>query len=101
METDHRLKSVPPDSDDVIVVAHIVKVRGLRGEVVADLLTDFPKRFEKLTSQVGVAGDGTRRSLQIEEHWFDGDRLVLKFAGCDGVEAAKVLVGQELAVALA
>src|SRR5205085_5342170 len=86
------------DSDDLIVVAHIVKVRGLRGEVVADLLTDFPERFEKLTSLVGVAGDGTRRSLQIEEHWFHGDRLVLKFAGFDGVEAAKELVGHDLAV---
>ena len=49
METNHRLKSVPPDEDDLIVVAHIVKVRGLRGEVVADLLTDFPDRFEELT----------------------------------------------------
>ena len=32
--------------DDLIVVARIAKTRGLRGEVVADLLTDFPDRFE-------------------------------------------------------
>src|SRR5438132_8574687 len=86
------------DSDDLIVVAHIVKVRGLRGEVVADLLTDFPERFEKLTSLVGVAEDGTRRSLQIEEQWFHGDRLILRFAGFDRIEAAKELVGYDLAV---
>ena len=89
---------VPPDSDDLILVAHIVKVRGLRGEVVADLLTDFPERFEELTSLVGVAEDGANRSLQIEEQWFHGDRLVLKFAGFDGVDAAKELVGYDLAV---
>ncbi len=98
MEIDHRLKSVPPHSDDLIVVAHIVKVRGLRGEVVADLLTDFPERFEKLVTLIGVAADGTRRSLQIEEQWFHGNRIVFKFAGFDRIEEAKGLVGYDLAV---
>ena len=98
MTEDHRLKSVPPDSNDLITVAHIVKVRGLRGEVVADLLTDFPDRFEGLDSLVAIAADGSHRSLQIEEHWFHGNRLVLKFAGFDGPEEAKELVGCELAV---
>src|SRR5262252_1329725 len=86
------------ESSDLIVVAHIVKVRGLRGEVVADLLTDFPDRFEGLTSIIAVAQDGVRRSLQIEEHWFHGERLVMKFAGFDRIEEAKELVGSHLAV---
>ena len=85
-------------TDDLIVVAHIVKVRGLRGEVVADLLTDFPERFEKLTTLLGVSADGTRRSLQIEEQWFHGNRIVFKFAGFDRIEEAKELVGYDLAV---
>jgi len=86
------------NSDDLIVVAHIVKVRGLRGEVVADLLTDFPERFEKLTALIGVAPDENRRSLQIEEQWFHGNRIVFKFAGFDRIEEAKELVGYDLAV---
>ena len=86
------------NTDDLIVVAHIVKVRGLRGEVVADLLTDFPERFEKLTTLTGVSVDGTRRSLQIEEQWFHGNRIVFKFAGFDRIEEAKELVGYDLAV---
>ena len=98
MRTDHRPKSVPPDSDDLIVVAHIVKVRGLRGEVVADLLTDFPERFEKLTTLIGVAPDENRRSLQIEEQWFHLNRIVFKFAGFDRIEEAKELVGYDLAL---
>ena len=98
MESDHRLKSVPADADDLIVVAHIVKTRGLRGEVVADLLTDFPERFENLKSLVGLAADGLQRSLQIEAQWFHGDRLVLKFAGFDRIEEAKELVGLQLAI---
>src|SRR5205823_11183844 len=86
------------EPDDLIVVARIVKVRGLRGEVVAELLTDFPDRFENLKSLTGISAEGGQRSLQIEEQWFHGDRLVLKFAGFDSVDEAKALVGYDLAV---
>src|SRR5215471_21255402 len=86
------------ESLDLITVAHVVKVRGLRGEVVADLLTDFPDRFEQLTSLIAISADGTHRSLQIEEQWFHGDRLVLKFAGFDRIEEARDLIGVDLAV---
>ncbi len=86
------------ESDDLIVVAHIVKVRGLRGEVVADLLTDFPDRFKGLKSLIGISGSDAKRSLQIEEQWFHGNRLVLKFAGFESIDAAKELVGLDLAV---
>ena len=86
------------DTDDLIVVAHLVKTRGLRGELVAYLLTDFPDRFEKLESLIGVAPDKAQRSLQIEEQWFHGERLVLKFVGFDRIEEAQELVGYDLAV---
>jgi 16S rRNA processing protein RimM len=86
------------DSEEVVVVAHIVKTRGLRGEVVADLLTDFPDRFENLTSLIGLSPDESRRSLEIEEQWFHVNRLVLKFAGFDSIDEAKELVGYDLAV---
>lgn len=86
------------DADDLIVVAHIVKTRGLRGEVVADLLTDFPDRFENLKSLIGISSSGVKRSLQIEEQWFHGRRLVLKFAGFDSIDEAKGLVEYDLAV---
>ncbi|HYX30237.1 MAG TPA: ribosome maturation factor RimM [Pyrinomonadaceae bacterium] len=86
------------NSDDPIVVAHVVKVRGLRGEVVADLLTDFPDRFQHLDSLIGISPDGLNRSLQIEAQWFHGERLVLKFIGFDAPEEAKELIGYDLAV---
>ncbi|PYS25948.1 MAG: 16S rRNA processing protein RimM [Acidobacteria bacterium] len=85
--------------DDLIVVAHIVKVRGLRGEVVADLLTDFPDRFENLKTLVGISSGGVKRSLQIEEQWFHGNRLVLKFADFNSIDEAKELVDYDLGVA--
>jgi len=86
------------EPDDLIVVARIVKVRGLRGEVVAELLTDFPDRFENLKSLTGISAEGGQRSLQIEEQWFHGNRLVLKFTGFDSIDEAKALVGYDLAI---
>jgi len=85
-------------SDDLIVVARVARTRGLRGEVVADLQTDFPERFDDLDNVIAIAADGSRRSLQIEEHWFHGNRLVLKFAGYDSIEEARELAGHQLAV---
>lgn len=88
------------DADDLVAVARVVKTRGLRGELVADLLTDFPQRFDSLRSVIAVAPDGRHRSLQIEAHWFHRDRIVFKFAGFDSIEAARSLIGSKLTVPL-
>jgi 16S rRNA processing protein RimM len=85
-------------ADDLIVVARVARTRGLRGEVVADLLTDFPGRFEALDSVIAIAPDGSRRSLQIEEHWFQSKRIIFKFADYDSIDEAKELAGLQLAV---
>jgi 16S rRNA processing protein RimM len=84
--------------DDLVVVARVARTRGLRGEVVADLYTDFPKRFADLEQVIAVGPDGSRRSLQIEEHWFQGNRIVFKFASYDSIDQAKELAGYQLAV---
>jgi len=84
--------------DELVVVARAVKTRGLRGELVADLLTDFPERFEGLKRLLGVMPDGRITSLALEDHWFQGGRIVLKFAGYDSIEEATALVGCDFAV---
>lgn len=86
------------ESGELVTVARIVKTRGLRGEVVADLLTDFPERFAGLETLIAIRANGSRESLRMAEHWFQGKRLVLKFAGYDSIEAAQELIGYELAV---
>lgn len=85
-------------ADDLVVVARVARTRGLRGEVVADLYTDFPERFDGLEQIIAIAPDSSSRSLQIEEHWFHGNRIVFKFAGYDSIDAAKDLAGSQLAV---
>jgi 16S rRNA processing protein RimM len=84
--------------DDLVVVARVARTRGLRGEVVADLYTDFPERFEDLEQVIAIAPDGSRRSLHIEEHWFQGSRIIFKFASYDSIDEAKELAGYQLAV---
>jgi len=85
-------------ADDLIVVARVARTRGLRGEVVADLYTDFPGRFEDIDKVIAIAPNGSRRSLQIEEHWFHGNRIIFKFIDFDSIDSAKQLAGYQLAV---
>ena len=85
-------------SDDLIVIARAVRTHGLKGEIVADLLTDFPERFEELERLISVSPAGERSQVQLEDHWFQKDRVVLKFADCDDVDKAKQLVGYDFAV---
>ena len=83
---------------ELVAVARAVRIRGLRGELVAELLTDFPERFENLERLIAVAPGGERKVLALEEHWFQSGRVVLKFAGYDSPEEAGALVGSEFAV---
>lgn len=83
------------NEDDLIIVARAVRTRGLKGELIADTLTDFPERFENVAELTGVAPSGERKQFGLENHWFQNDRLVLKFSGYDSIDAAKDLVGYE------
>ena len=85
-------------SGELVVIARAVKPRGLKGEIVAELLTDFPERFEELEELVLVTPGGERKRGHLENHWFQNDRVILKLAGYDDVETAKELVGFEFAV---
>jgi 16S rRNA processing protein RimM len=83
---------------ELVAVARVAKARGVRGEVAADILTDFPERFEGLAELIAVAPAGGRRRLRLEGHWFHGGRVILKFEGYDTPEAAAELAGTELTV---
>ncbi len=83
---------------ELVAVAKAVRVRGLKGEVVCELLTDFPERFEWVEELIGVAPSGERSWLALERHWLQKGRVVLKFEGYDTPEAAQGLVGWELTV---
>jgi 16S rRNA processing protein RimM len=85
-------------ASELVIFARAVKPRGLKGEIVAELLTDFPDRFEDLEELILVSPSGERTTKRLEDFWFQNDRVVLKVAGYDDVDAAKELVGVEFAV---
>jgi 16S rRNA processing protein RimM len=85
----------PETRDELIIVARAVRTRGLKGELVADVLTDFPERFERVSELTGVSPSGERQQFVLESYWFQNDRMVLKFAGYDSIDSAKTLVGYD------
>ena len=91
------MKQPSLDDLDLVIVARAVKTRGLKGELVAELLTDFPDRFADISSLIAVSPEGNRKTVELESHWFQQGRVVLKFAGFDSIEAATELVGYDFA----
>lgn len=88
----------PASEESLIIVARAVRTRGLKGEIVADLLTDFPERFERVSQLSGIGPGGEQEQLELENHWVQNDRVILKFAGYDSIESAKTLVGYEFGI---
>ena len=86
------------DDEGLIAVARVTKTRGVRGEVAAELLTDFPERFGGIEELIAVTPAGERRALKVEESWLHAGRVILKFEGYDTPEDARALVGYELTV---
>jgi len=77
-----------------IAIARIARTRGNRGEVLADLYTDFPDRFNQLREVWLVSSEGTHRQLMtLEETWEHKGRIVLKFAGVDSISSAELFRG--------
>ncbi len=62
----------------------------MRGELVAELLTDFPERFSILERVFAVCADGKTSELELEKFWFQKGRVILKFKGVDSIEAAEL-----------
>jgi 16S rRNA processing protein RimM len=85
-------------SEAFITIARVVRAQGRRGEVLAELHTEFPERFAERRKLFALADDGTRRELQLEEFWLHKGRVVLKFAGVDSIGDAETLAGCELQI---
>jgi 16S rRNA processing protein RimM len=85
-------------SQDLIVIARAVRTRGLKGEVVAELLTDFPDRFEDVDQVTATATGRQPKPLELEDYWFQKDRIILKFKGYDDIDKASELIGCEFGI---
>lgn len=75
-------------------IARIVRPQGRRGELLADLLTDFPEKFAE-GRQLWLSSEAKPepREYSLENHWLHKGRIVLKFAGIDSISSAEALSG--------
>jgi 16S rRNA processing protein RimM len=88
---------MPSPGEDFLAIGKIRRTQGRHGEVAADILTDFPDRFsagEQLLLSDGDAVEGRR----LETSRFHKGRVILKFAGCDSMDAAEKLIGRWIVV---
>jgi 16S rRNA processing protein RimM len=87
-----------------ILVAKLVRPHGRRGELVAEILTDFPERFHERTRLVLIPPErvATRpREMELENFWFLRSRIVMKFRGVESINEAEALRGFSVAIPFA
>lgn len=80
-----------------VVIARVVKAFGIRGEAAADVLTDFPERFDDV-SDVTLRRGATERPAELERYRFHKERVLLKFVGVDTMNDAETLVGFDVVI---
>jgi 16S rRNA processing protein RimM len=88
------------DRDRFVLLARLVRTQGRHGEILADILTDFPERFSERTHVWLVAPDAKTppREAEVERHWLHQGRIVLKFAGIDSIDDAERCRGWLVAI---
>jgi 16S rRNA processing protein RimM len=85
-----------PVGTSFIAIARIARTRGNRGEVLADIYTDNPNRFDDLDEVWLESDDGRRQARtrkKLEDVWEHKGRKVLKFEGVDTIGDAEALAG--------
>src|SRR5580704_15657684 len=89
-----------------ITVARILRPHGIRGEVAAEVLTDFPEKLKRLASaelRDGRSGAGSHppRQVKIRSCWLShsrGGQAIFHFAGSNSISDAGRLVGRDVQI---
>ena len=84
-----------------VALARILRPRGNKGEVAAELLTDFPERLANLREVfVGDAGQGNSpRQIKVKSCWINQnhrEQVVFHFEGCASISDAEKLRGLDV-----
>jgi 16S rRNA processing protein RimM len=95
---------VPSDSSERLTLARLLRPRGIRGEIAAEILTDFPERLTKLREVWLWDGKSAEpRTAKVAKCWLStsrGGQAIFHFAGVDSIEDAEKLRGLEVQVPL-
>jgi len=93
-----------------VTLARLLRPQGRKGELLAELTTNFPEKFAS-RQQVFLCAPGLvttatplPREAMLEAHWFpvgkNAGRIVLKFAGCDSISEAEAIAGSDVLIPL-
>jgi 16S rRNA processing protein RimM len=85
-----------------VLLARIMRPQGRRGEVLAEIFTDFPERFAErkglfLRPPAG-APPGAMCEAKVEAQWLHKGRVVLKFSHVASIAEAENLRGFEVVI---
>ena len=83
---------MPRPASDSLTIGRIQKSHGNRGELAAEILTDFPDRFQA-GKELWLSDGSASQPRVLEGSWFHKGRVILKFLGCDSITAAEALTG--------
>jgi 16S rRNA processing protein RimM len=93
--------SGPAEKFTGLTLARILRPRGLRGEVAAEILTDFPERLPKLREVWLSDGRSAPRKVRLQRCWLTpsrGGQAIFHFADSNSVEEAESLRGLAIQV---
>jgi len=98
-----------PRPEAGVTLARILRPHGRRGEVAAEILTDFPEHLTRLASaqlwNVRPGAEATPpREVAIRSCWLShsrGGQAIFHFEGSDCISDAEKLVGLEVRIPLA
>ena len=98
--------TVPVSSTEWVWLARIRRPQGRKGEVFAEILTDFPEKFADrrqlwLLHESGAASHhqiAPPQRAQLAHHWLHKGGVVLHFAGVDSISSAETLSGLIVAI---
>jgi len=93
--------SGPAENFTGVTLAKILRPRGLRGEVAAEILTDFPERLPRLREVWLADGRNPPRRIRLQRCWLSpgrGGQAIFHFADINSIEEAEGLRGLEVQV---
>ena len=105
----------PETPEHWVWLARIRRPQGRKGEVFAEILTDFPAKFSERrhlwlireevapvradgVAHEGVPGSLSPRSIQLKTHWLHKGGVVLHFEGVESISDAEKLAGMIVAI---
>lgn len=99
--------------DEWVWLARVRRPQGRKGEVFAEILTDFPEKFAErrrlwLVAERDAkmrprgkeitAGMAVPREMELLNHWLHKGGIVLHFTGVDSISTAEELAGLGVAI---